>query len=392
MKISDVILSRLRAAAFTPRIRGFGAASATMDPATTGPDDFQRLDVNIARGRIVLSLLAMLSLYIDPTTAGGLFHLSAGARTILLCHLAYSISIFVALRRRPQGARLLMVSTALDLFFATAVAFLTEGQTSPSYVFFVFAIIAVGIRPGMLTTVAVTGCSVALYLFVIVLSERISNIYMMRAAYLAIAGYLIGFVGRQRATFETRVRELETRAARHSIARSLHDGYVQALAGVNIRLHSCCELIRRGQPDEALAELTDLQSGVAREYDEVRAYIRELAGVEESPSAEFVGPLAEPRFELQMAFAGHTTTGEHLLQILLEGLRNARRHGRPQCVTINVRGLEGKLLITIDDDGVGFEDPVNPPWAIASRVAELGGHLTVNHNGSTRLQIEMPND
>jgi signal transduction histidine kinase len=57
-----------------------------------------------------------------------------------------------------------------------------------------------------------------------------------------------------------------------------------------------------------------------------------------------------------------------------------------------VRGLEGKLLITIDDDGVGFEDQASPPWAIASRVAELGGRLTVNRNGSTRLQIEMPND
>ena len=115
MKISDAIVSRLRAATFTPRIGGFGSSNNTMDP-----DDFQRLDINIARGRIVLSLLAMLSLYVDPTTAGGLFHLSVGARTILLCHLAYSVSIFMALRRRPQGARLLMVSTALDLFFATA--------------------------------------------------------------------------------------------------------------------------------------------------------------------------------------------------------------------------------------------------------------------------------
>jgi len=387
MKLSSTVLSRLRVVAFTPRIKGFGISGATTDP-----DDFQLLDVNIARGRIVLSLLAMLSIYIDPTTAGGPFHLSAGARTIVLCHLVYSVSIFLALRGRPQGARLLMLSTGLDLFFATAVAFLTEGQTSPSYVFFVFAIIAVGIRPGMLTTVAVTACSVALYLFVIVLSERISNVYMMRAAYLAIAGYLIGFVGRQRATFETRLRELGTRAARHSIARSLHDGYVQALAGVNMRLHSCRELIRRGQTDDAVTELTDLQTGVAREYDEVRAYIRELAGVDESPSAEFVGPVAVPRFELQMAFAGRTTTGEHLLQILLEGLRNACRHGMPRCVTIEVRGVGDRLLITIDDDGVGFEDPANPPWAIASRVAELGGHLTVNHNGSTRLEIEMPNE
>jgi signal transduction histidine kinase len=191
------------------------------------------LDVNIARGRIVLSLLAMLSLYIDPSTAGGLFHLSRLALITLLCHLAYSVGIYLTLRRRPTGIDLSTVTTVLDLFFATAVAFLTEGQTSPSYVFFVFAIIAAGIRPGpgLLSTIAVTICSVALYLLVIVLSDGITNFYVMRAVYLAIAGYLIGFVGQQRAAFEAHVRELETRAERHSIARSLHDGYVQALGG-----------------------------------------------------------------------------------------------------------------------------------------------------------------
>lgn len=387
MKIFSAVTSRLRAAMTTPHVNGFGSNGGMMNP-----HDFQRLDINIARGRIVLSLLATISLYVDPTTAGGLFHLSGHARIVLLCHLAYSISIYVALIRRPQGAGLLMISTAMDLFFATAVAFVTEGQTSPSYVFFVFAIIAVGIRPGLLSTIAVTCCSVALYLIVILLSERISDAYVMRAAYLAIAGYLIGFVGRQRSDFEERVRELETRAERHSIARSLHDGYVQALAGVNMRLQTCRELIGRDRPKDALAELTALQTGVAHEYDEVRAYIRELAGVDESRATEMLAPIPDPRFKVCMKFAGHSTTGEHLLQIMLEALRNARRHGMPRSISIDVSGVEGKLLITIDDDGVGFVESANPPWAIASRVAELGGHLTVNNNGSTRLQIEMPND
>src|ERR1700733_5954288 len=183
MKIFSAVTSPLRAALTTPHVNGFGSNGGMMNP-----HDFQRLDINIARGRIVLSLLATISLYVDPTTAGGLFHLSGHARIVLLCYLAYSISIYVALIRRPQGAGLLMISTAMDLFFATAVAFVTEGQTSPSYVFFVFAIIAVGIRPGLLTTIAVTCCSVALYLIVILLSERISDAYVMRAAYLAIAG------------------------------------------------------------------------------------------------------------------------------------------------------------------------------------------------------------
>ena len=387
MKILSALALRVQSFAITPQTHGFGPNGAIMNP-----QNFQRLDVNIARGRIVLSLLATLSLYVDPNTAGGLFHLSGHALTVLLCHLAYSVSMYLALLRRPQGARLLMASTALDLFFATAVAFVTEGQTSPAYVFFVFAIIAVGIRPGLLTTIGVTCCSVALYLLVILLSERISDAYVMRGAYLAIAGYLIGFVGQQRADFEERVRELETRTERHSIARSLHDGYVQALAGVNMRLETCRELIGRRRPEDALAELVALQAGVAREYDQVRAYIRELAGVDEARATEGLGPHEDPRFEVCMKFAGRSTTGEHLLQIMLEALRNARRHGMPQSITINVNGVEDKLLITIDDDGVGFVEPANPPWAIASRVAELGGHLTVDQNGSTRLQIEMPND
>ena len=364
---------------------------AISDSSGVKSPNFCGLDFNIARGRIVLSLLAMLSLYIDPSTAGGLFHLNRLALATLLCHLAYSVGIYLTLQQRPTGIALANLSIALDLFFATAVAFLTEGQTSPSYVFFVFAIVAAGIRPGLLSTIAVTIFSVTLYLMVIVWSDGITNFYVMRAVYLAIAGYLIGFVGRQRAAFEAHVHELESRAERHSIARSLHDGYVQALAGVNLRVQTCRELLGRQRPDDALAQLTELQAGVAREYDEVRAYIRELAGVDVSSARTVTAAAEDPHFEVQMAFAGHGTTGEHLLQIMLEGLRNARRHGLPRCVTINVNGLENKLLITIDDDGVGFSESAHPPWAIASRVAELGGHLIMNRDGVTRLEIEMPN-
>src|SRR6266436_5532009 len=104
--------------------------------------DFQDLDLSIARARIALSLIAMLSLYIDPSTAGGLFHLNAYALTTLLCHLAYSVGIYFALGRRIAAANLQMLSIVFDLIFATAITFITEGQTSASYVFFVFAIIA----------------------------------------------------------------------------------------------------------------------------------------------------------------------------------------------------------------------------------------------------------
>jgi signal transduction histidine kinase len=352
--------------------------------------DFRDLDVGVARARILLSLLAMVSLYVDPTAVGGLFRLNAPALTTLLCHLAYSVGLYFALRGQVSVGHLPVLSTACDLFFATAIAFLTEGQTSPSYVFFVFAIIAVGIRTGLRTTIAATLCGVGLYLLVVTLSDGLTGFYVMRAVYLAIAGYLIGFVGQQRAAFEARMRAHETSTERHSIARSLHDGYVQALAGVNLRLETCRELLARGRPAEALAELGELQNGVALEYDDVRAYIRALAGITRATSREPRASALNPQLQLNAVFTAPGLVSEHILQIMLEGLRNARRHAMASLVTITVREAETKVLITIDDDGIGFADSESRPWAIASRVSQLGGHLRINRGSSTHLEVEMP--
>ena len=352
--------------------------------------EFRDLDLSIARARIALSLIAMLSLYIDPSTAGGLFHLNAYALTLLLCHLAYSSGMYLALSRRFADGNLQVLSTSFDLFFATAVAFITEGQTSASYVFFVFAIVATGSRAKSRPIATVTFLSVALYLLVIVLTQGVTSVYDMRAVYLAIAGYLIGFFSQQRALFEAQVRELETRAERQSIARSLHDGYVQALAGVNLRLETCRALLNRNRPQDALSEITDLQTGVAREYDAVRIYLRSLAGIDQELT-DRAAQTSDPSFEVRAAFSGRSLLGEHILQIMLEGLRNSRSHGLANLVRIDVREVEDKVSITIEDDGVGLSDSSSRPWAIASRVAELAGHMSMHSDGSTRLQIDLPN-
>jgi signal transduction histidine kinase len=353
--------------------------------------EFHDLDLSIARARIALSLIAMLSLYVDPSTAGGLFHLNAYATTTLLCHLAYGIGIYFALNRRFSRANIRVLSTAFDLAFATAIAFITEGQTSASYVFFVFAIVATGSRVRSRPIITVTLLSVVLYLLVIVVTRGINSVYDMRAVYLAIAGYLIAFFSQQQARFAAQVRELETRAERQSIARSLHDGYVQALAGVNLRLESCRALLNRNRPQDALSEITDLQTGVAREYDAVRVYLRSLAGIEQGPAAGRALQGSDPTFEVQAAFSGRSLLGEHILMIMLEGLRNSRSHGLANLVKIDVHEIDDKVSITIEDDGVGLSDSSSRPWAIESRVAELEGRMSMHSDGSTRVKIELPN-
>jgi signal transduction histidine kinase len=351
--------------------------------------DFAILDVRVAQARVVLSLLAILSLYVDPSQ-GGLFHLDTRLLTVLLCHLLYSALTYLALVYRLATDRVRKMSVGLDLIFATVIAFLTEGRTSPSLIFFVFPIVAVGFRTGFRDTLLVTLCCVALYALVVEISDGLFSIYLMRAVYLAISGYLIGFFGQQRVDFERRLRELETEAEREAIARSLHDGYLQALAGVNLRLESCRDMLISNESAAAVAEIMEIQRGVSREYDEVRGYVRSLVCAER-PTSGVTRTDRDTRFHVQAAFTASGEVVEHIIQILLEGIRNTRRHGRARSGSINVRQLSEAIKIILDDDGIGFGQPITPPWTIASRVAEFGGRLVVNsESAGAHLEISLP--
>ncbi len=330
----------------------------------------------------------MLSLYVDPNTGGGMFRLDRSSLSTILCHLAYSTLTYLALRGGVGTNLIRKIATPLDLLFATAIAYFTEGRTSPAFVFFVFAIIAVGFRSGFRDTIMTTLWSVILYGSVVELTDGFLNLYLMRAVYLAIAGYMIGFFGQQRLDFEARLRTLEAEAERETIARSLHDGYIQALAGISLRLESCRDMLVNHQPEQTLAEIKEIQAGVNHEYDEVREYVRSLTGADTRG-----GPhsFSNPEFHVQASFVAEGMMIEHIMQIVLEAVRNTRRHGRAKSASISVQRAGAFVNITIDDDGVGFEDLDNPPWTIASRVAESGGRLAIKDAGrGAHLEITVP--
>jgi signal transduction histidine kinase len=354
--------------------------------------DCNDLDRNIAVARVMLSVLALASWYIDPAN-GGWFFIDQSSLIILTLHLIYSLTTFFLTGRGIAAWLLPRICIILDISFAAGITLLTEGPTSPSWLFFLFAIIVVDSRTSFRSTVTVTICSALVYLGLLAaLIPGPRNEYIMRSAYLAIIGYLVGFIGAQRARFESRVRELEAASARHSIARALHDGFVQALAGVNLRLETCRTLLQTGRHDEALGQITDLQRGVTREYDEVRAYIRSLAAVEHWPEQRNRPFALETLFELTANFAGRASQIEQILQIVLEGVRNTRQHGMAACAAVNISATDRLIRIAIDDDGVGFRDAEHPPWAIASRVVECGGRLTIGdaERRGAHLEIEMP--
>ena len=357
------------------------------------------IERTIARCRVILSVSALIAVYIDPTRptltrwlplTGGPFMLDPLALAVMLSHLVYSLSLYVLEHRRVLTAsRIAVVSTWMDVLFGTLIALVTEGANSPFYVFFTFAVLAAAFRAGLRLTLLVTVTSALLYLGLILVSHPWGlTFYIMRPAYITITGYLVGYLGEQRLVLEARVRAFEAATQRERIARSLHDEYVQALAGVNVRLETCRQLLQRGQPEKALRELTELQAGVNREHDDLRTYIRSLIDREAAPPR----PAADDRtrFTVRAQFDGSLPLVEHALQIMLEGARNVALHARADSALIRVEHDLLQVSITIDDDGIGFPAGAAPPWSIASRAVELGGSVRVGsdeHGGHVAVQL-----
>ena len=373
-----------------------------MSPRGMAHARLKEVEEYIAQSRVILSVAAFVAVYIDPTRptltrwiplTGGPFMLDPWALAVMLAHLAYSVATYLLVGRRVVApARIATVSTWADVLFGAAIALVTEGANSPFYVFFAFAVLAAGFRAGLRLTLRVTAASVALYLGLILVSHPEGlNFYIMRPAYLALTGYLVGYLGEQRLILQSRLGDLEAATERERIARSLHDEYAQALAGMNLRLETARELMRRGRSEKAFAELTELQAGVNREHDGLRAYIRSLLDRE---AGRAPGTLDErTRFAVRAEFHGPLLLVEHALRIVLEGARNVALHARAGSAVIRIDGDAGRVLITIDDDGVGFAAGAAPPWSIASRAAELGGTVRVGAGDDQpggHVEIELP--
>jgi signal transduction histidine kinase len=59
---------------------------------------------------------------------------------------------------------------------------------------------------------------------------------------------------------------------------------------------------------------------------------------------------------------------------------------------IHVADAGPRLIIRLDDDGVGFQDDARPPWSISSRAVALGGTVDIVRNGEpgAHVAVSMP--
>jgi signal transduction histidine kinase len=213
------------------------------------------------------------------------------------------------------------------------------------------------------------------------------------------------------------LRRLRTRATaveRARVARDLHDGVVQSLHAIGFRLYA----LRTQATMNALErdrELLDIQQLVQDEAANVRTLIQQLKPLDFDPRhlVDFLAGMIEryrsdtgiaAKFVCDLrdvAFPPHIC--REVAGIVQEALVNVARHSGATNVLVRLGAQEGYWILTVDDDGRGFEfcgkfshseleHAHQGPLVIHERVRAIGGELSIDTRPGrgARLEIKIP--
>ena len=174
-----------------------------------------------------------------------------------------------------------------------------------------------------------------------------------------------------------RSRELSIVEERNRLARELHDSVSQKLFGLVLSAEAAGTLLDR-DPGEARAELDRLRTLAQEVMEELRSLVFELR----PPALESEG-LATAlrkhvdvlrrvyRREIHLELTGTPRRVPELerevFRVAQEALQNALRHADATRLDVELAANDGRLLLTVRDDGVGFD-----PQAAGVRSRRLG--------------------
>jgi signal transduction histidine kinase len=199
---------------------------------------------------------------------------------------------------------------------------------------------------------------------------------------------------------------------RQSIARELHDEVGQVLTAIKVELALAERTVEAaGGSSDVLSDARSLTDGALHTVRNLSHLLRPavledlgLAAAIESYLREFsrrhsitVDLLSED--DLNERWRGDTETAAY--RVVQEALTNVARHARATRCRVYIQRLAHTILITVEDNGVGF-DPLTVEEAghreglgllgIRERVAQLNGTVRVESTPGkgTRLTIELP--
>jgi signal transduction histidine kinase len=165
----------------------------------------------IAQGRLGLATLCLVGIYFDPIQPAQL------AYNILVVYLVYSAVLVGLWQRSLPSTTLQVASHVIDIGVACILMLLTEGYTSPLFVFFTFTLLAATLRWDWEAVAATTVLVCALFIIGAVTESGLTNAIrvdrdldrlLIRSGYLIVTGGLLCFVSAVRERTRERLARL----------------------------------------------------------------------------------------------------------------------------------------------------------------------------------------
>jgi signal transduction histidine kinase len=192
---------------------------------------------------------------------------------------------------------------------------------------------------------------------------------------------------------------------RKRISRDLHDATIQPYIGLKLGIEALHRRVTTGDPLKH--EIDDLVKIADDGIFQLRSYVGSLKSAERRREKLSLLPAVRRQAEKFSEFYGidaevhcegdilvEHRLYEEIVHIVREGLSNMRRHTSTERAVINLREVEGHLLLEFVNDA-GDESEAPPaffPRSIGERAAELGGRVRVERQPAayTVVAVDIP--
>ena len=189
--------------------------------------------------------------------------------------------------------------------------------------------------------------------------------------------------------------------SRRRLERDLHDGVQQRLVSLRLLLRGVDQILPPGA-EEARQELAEVATMVVEAMEDVRTVSRGIhpAIVSEgglAPALEALSRASPLGMELDLDVETRLPPSVEVAAyyVVAEALTNAAKHAHASVVRLSAVVHDGRLCLTVSDDGMGGADPSRGSGLIGltDRVEALGGTMTIMsplRHGGTTIAVELP--
>ncbi|EHJ91659.1 type IV pili methyl-accepting chemotaxis transducer N-terminal domain-containing protein [Vreelandella boliviensis] len=190
------------------------------------------------------------------------------------------------------------------------------------------------------------------------------------------------------------------------IARELHDSLAQSLSYLKMQVARLERMQQKEATREAQSAVFDeLRTGLNSAYRQLRELLTTFRLKLEGPGLQFALRQTIEEFSQRMEatveldydvppYLLNPNEEIHVLQIIREALANTHKHAQAHWAKVTVRFADARLLVRIEDDGIGLEDDSSPPMhyglvIIRDRTTTLNGQLSIANRPAGGASVEV---